>query len=213
MFICIIGVGGTGSVLVPILSRMLYNCKFVLFDGDIVEDRNISRQTYQSFNLGENKAAALSRKLNSNFDNEHYFYDKYIEKKEDVLNFLKLKTNYENAILISCVDNMATRKILEECFDTDKFDLYIDSGNEDTFGNVFVSTKNKKIYRTFYANNLDDHPVEHCSSEIANGNEQQYQLNYDMALSIAKVVFSYEREEEFPIRIEINGFSRKAYFK
>lgn len=213
MLFLIVGVGGTGSILAPLLSRMLDDCKFVLFDGDIIEMKNISRQAYQSFNLGENKAYALARKLNSNFDNEHYFFDKYIEKKEDILHFLNLGRYDEKVVLISCVDNNSTRKILEDTFDLNKIDLYIDSGNEDTFGNVFVSTQEKHLYRTFYVENLDDHPSRHCQALIEEGNKQQYQLNYDMALTIGKVVFDYYEGRKIPCRIEINGFNRKAYFK
>lgn len=214
MLVYVIGVGGTGSSLVPLLTRMLDDSKFVLFDGDIVEDKNISRQVYQSFNLGENKAVALARKLNSNFSNEHYYFDKYIESEYDLSSFLGLRRYEEKMIIIGCVDNNATRKIIETFYDkvADDKCIYIDAGNEDTYGNVFVSTKKNKIYRTFYVETLGDHPSKNCSLEIALGNPQQYQLNFDMALSIAKVVFNYEQNQRIPSRIEIKGFSRKAYF-
>ena len=56
----------------------------------------------------------------------------------------------------------------------------------------------------------DDHPTTHCCDEIAKGNLQQYQINLDMALAIAKVVFSIVEGKEIPTCIKIDGFNRSV---
>ena len=63
----VIGVGGTGSLLARDLPKLLLGTshKMMLVDGDTVESKNIERQGYQSQDVGDNKALALSRKINS----------------------------------------------------------------------------------------------------------------------------------------------------
>lgn len=212
--VIIVGCGGTGSNLAPMLSRMMKNKTFILIDGDMVEDKNISRQTFQSFDSGNNKAMALAWKLNSNFPNRHLFLNRYIENKEDILKMI-LKPNSNELIqeetiyLCGCVDNNASRIILEDTYkylkETYKVPVhYIDSGNEDTFGTVLVD-----ICRSdFMEMNADDHPAHHCADLIEEGNLQQYQLNLDMALAITKVVFAIEQGQEYPECIKIFGFNR-----
>ncbi len=214
--VIIVGCGGTGSNLAPMLSRMMHNKTFILIDGDMVEDKNISRQTFQSFDTGSNKAKALAWKLNSNFDNEHLFLNQYIESKDDILKMI-LKPNSdilieeETIYLCGCVDNNASRLILEDTYKylKEKYQVpvhYIDSGNEDTFGTVLVDV----CRSDFMDMSNDDHPLHHCGELIAEGNLQQYQMNLDMALAIAKVVFAIEQEKDFPDCIKINGFNRSV---
>lgn len=57
----IIGCGGTGSWLVPLLLRMrAKGDNLILMDGDIVEEKNFDRQLFQPEYLGWNKAEALA---------------------------------------------------------------------------------------------------------------------------------------------------------
>ncbi len=216
--IIICGCGGTGSNLAPMLSRMLKNETFILIDGDLVEDKNIERQTFQKFDVGSNKARALAKKLNSNFPNKHLYIDKYIETKEDVLKLITDETTGEllepnqKFIICGCVDNNASRLILEDLYKNIQLLLedfesnvhYIDSGNEENFGTVLIDVCRSE----FMDMSNDDHPAHHCANQIAAGNLQQYQINLDMALAIAKVVFAIETKKEYPTCIKINGFSR-----
>lgn len=218
--IIICGCGGTGSNLAPMLSRMLKNEIFYLIDGDTVEGKNIERQTFQNFDIGSNKARALSKKLNSNFPNKHYFLDKYLESAEEIKQLLVDKSTGKDIefisriIIIGCVDNNASRKILEDAYTQIKKKFakkklqvhYIDSGNEDNFGTVLVDY----LRSNFMDLNTNDHPTTHCCNEIATGNLQQYQINLDMALAIAKVVFSIVEGKEVPTCIKIDGFNRSV---
>lgn len=212
--IIIVGCGGTGSNLAPMLSRMMNYKTFLLIDGDVVEDKNIARQTYQTFDTGMNKARALAKKLNSNFNNSHQYIDRYIESKDDIIDRItdpatrELLQN-ETIYICGCVDNNASRLILEDTYRFLKNNYsvpvhYIDAGNEDTFGTVLVDV----CRSDFMDMAADDHPAHHCGRLIAEGNLQQYQMNLDMALAIAKVVFAIEQGNEFPDCIKINGFNR-----
>ncbi len=117
-------------------------------------------------------------------------------------------------IIIGCVDNNASRKILEDAYTQIKKKFakkklqvhYIDSGNEDNFGTVLVDY----LRSNFMDLNTNDHPTTHCCNEIATGNLQQYQINLDMALAIAKVVFSIVEGKEVPTCIKIDGFNRSV---
>ncbi len=67
--IFVVGLGGTGGLLVPKLAKILQGLRDVelwLVDGDIVDQGNVIRQPYQNFNINEKKAIALSRKVASN---------------------------------------------------------------------------------------------------------------------------------------------------
>lgn len=223
--IVIVGCGGTGSNLAPMLSRMLTNEKFLLVDGDIVEKRNVERQTFQEFDVGSNKARALAKKLNSNFINEHFFVDKYIESSDEIFEAIDkvydhksyLQEHWHNRdeiIICGCVDNNKTRLFLEELFFKIKRcnAYYIDSGNESNFGTVLVSdskSKNEYLRSQFVdMSDANDHPTLNCHRRILSGDEQQYQINLDMALSIAKIVFAIKNDKEYPHAIKINGFER-----
>lgn len=233
--IVIVGCGGTGSNLAPMLSRMLLKHKILLIDGDRVEARNVERQTFQEFDIGMNKARALAKKLNSNFKNEHYFYDNYIEDyvglKQEMMKVYHHNHSFERSIyddesklnnehneyiiLIGCVDNNATRAILEETYINliDKC-YYIDAGNESDYGTVLVSDAKAKEHernlrsKLFGLSNKDDHPTLNCHRRILQGDEQQYQINLEMALAIAKVVFAIKGGKEYPHAITVNGFDR-----
>lgn len=81
----LIGLGGTGGLLAPKLSKILLginNLDLWLIDGDIVDFGNVERQPYQDFNIDEKKAVALSRKLRSCYNLNIYEYTDYLTGKE-----------------------------------------------------------------------------------------------------------------------------------
>ena len=56
--VLIIGCGGIGSYLIPLLDKTgLY--KLTVFDPDIVELKNITYQNFEENEIGENKAKTL----------------------------------------------------------------------------------------------------------------------------------------------------------
>lgn len=112
----IVGVGGTGSLLARDLPKLIIRSEneMCLIDGDVVESKNIIRQGYQKQDVGINKAIALSRKINSLYPVECEFMDSYLTY-DNMNNLLHLIHNKKFIpVIIGCVDNDATRKILEK---------------------------------------------------------------------------------------------------
>ncbi|WP_230741802.1 HesA/MoeB/ThiF family protein [Methanooceanicella nereidis] len=118
----IVGLGGTGSVLLQMLARMGVK-KFVLCDDDIIERSNLNRLPY-TFNsdIGKKKIKAAQnylKKLSKDIDTT-LLNGKVQEHKE------KLKGC---DILFGCVDSEGARLILNE-ISLKYFIPYIDTGTE-----------------------------------------------------------------------------------
>ena len=140
-----VGCGGTGSWLVPFVSKLANNIKlrtvsddfinYTIFDDDIVEQRNILRQNFSSWDIGKNKAQALINK------NVFEFQDikanvtrvkRYIDILPDNLPAVdQLPTLF---IILGCCDNNKARqtmfkisKLISKKIKSSV--VYIDSGN------------------------------------------------------------------------------------
>jgi hypothetical protein len=148
--IVLIGVGGTGGNLAPMLARIISGNEKVtltLVDGDEVETSNLERQPYLASDVGMNKAETLSTKLNMAFDLSTLFFTEYINAPSD-LEKLFTCTRYDSKrlnILISCVDNHLARSVMERYFDSQETIVYIDSANEDYYGDVVLGLKSSNM--------------------------------------------------------------------
>lgn len=186
----VIGVGGTGSLLARDLPKLLLGTvhKMILVDGDVVEKKNIERQGYQSQDVGDNKALALSRKINSLYTIECEFDDKYCTY-ESLIALIKDDKRY-TPVLIGCVDNDATRVILENVFNELNDAIYIDSANSEYEGNIYIVSKEDgiqqgKLRSQCYKFDTDKHPLDvSCQEQAAKGNVQFLVTNAKMAVSI-----------------------------
>ena len=62
--IVMLGAGGTGAHIAPHLYRLLYSLdrqvRFLICDGDVVEEKNLVRQNFAPADLGENKAKVIA---------------------------------------------------------------------------------------------------------------------------------------------------------
>jgi len=97
----IIGAGGIGSNLIPILSRIgLYD--ITVYDPDIIEEKNITYQNFKFGEIGMKKANVMAK------------YDKVKGEPFAVLTKGQLK-GYD--LVVCCVDNLAARRLL---YDYDK---------------------------------------------------------------------------------------------
>ncbi len=142
-----IGCGGTGSWLVPSVSKLANNIYlrltdtetiyYTIVDFDIVEEQNILRQNFSEWDIGKNKAQALVNRYCYNF-NELTCKNKQVQT---ITNMYKL-FNYQFSdnlnlliILLGCCDNNKTRHLMLKFAKsvTKKFPkiacVYIDSGN------------------------------------------------------------------------------------
>jgi len=152
-----IGCGGTGSWVVPLVSKLLNNLslhlnteetqiRYELVDCDIVERRNILRQNFTEWDIGKSKVQALVSRYVYNFP-DYLFGNK--TKIKSVKNVISLTFGNYNLrflqIFLGCVDNNLTRRhIYKACSklhkteDKDVF-IYIDSGNNVYNGQIVTS--------------------------------------------------------------------------
>jgi len=145
--IVVLGVGGTGSVVLSILARMNMGLMglghpgfFVTsFDNDIVTDSNIGRQLFSISDLGKNKSDVIMERINrfygTNWDSVN---SNYTVNESDGIPY---------NIIITCVDNMEIRKDIQKA----KFsgisnipyqNLYywLDFGNGKDYGQAILGT-------------------------------------------------------------------------
>ncbi len=140
--IALIGVGGTGSLVLSGLVRLNHAIRQLghpgievnVYDPDFVTEANIGRQLFTPDEIGQNKAQCLIDRYNLGFALD---WNAYPEK------FLKL--NYQNQILISCVDSKASRREIAAKFSGTTGTYVIDSGNDGNFGQVLIGNGSKDL--------------------------------------------------------------------
>lgn len=183
----IVGVGGTGSLLARDLPKLLIGSihKMMVVDGDTVERKNMIRQSYQEQDIGENKAIALAAKINTFYDCECEALGVYVTRDE-LIEKIKLFPAYI-PVLIGCVDNDATRKLIEDTYKRLDSAVYLDSANFEFDGNIYASAKDGNIVSgpirgETYQLEKDVHPAEKsCQEQAAGGNTQYLITNLKMA--------------------------------
>ena len=187
----VIGCGGTGSLLARDLPKLLTGTlhSITVVDGDVVEKKNIIRQGYQEQDITDNKANVLSKKINALYGVKTYAIDKYITKDELLVRFSGDPRTVP--VIIGCVDNDATRKILEYTFNKcRKSIVYIDSANGEYEGNIYVARKSNNVITgtlrsSTYELKEDLHPTdESCEVQTAKGNIQYLVTNAKMAVGV-----------------------------
>jgi len=134
----LIGVGGTGSLVLSGLVRLNYAIRKLghpfgltvkVWDPDIVTDANLGRQLFTFDEVGMNKAEALVNRYNLGFGLD---WEAKAQKYNPGYNFAD--------IVISCVDTKeARREIFEDVKRNPRKETYlIDSGNDGHFGQVIL---------------------------------------------------------------------------
>jgi len=167
--IVMLGAGGTGGHIAPHLYRLLYALerpvRFIIADGDVVEEKNLVRQNFIHADLGENKAKVLAERYSSVFGLETEYIPEFIEDGERLLELVtpirwhvKNRTvsssefvsgrafepvyKTELVILIGAVDNNRSRALCHEAFGKVETGLvYIDSGNGEHTGQVVCGVR------------------------------------------------------------------------
>lgn len=199
--IVLIGAGGTGGNAAPMISRLITgmeNIEFVIVDGDIVEFSNLERQPYLTTDIARNKAEMLSSKINAAFGLNSTFYPEYITELKTLEMLFSNDYSSKNHldILISAVDNHEARAIMENYFAQANTLVYIDSANEDYFGDVIlgakvnnaVELKTRAMYRPKEVFSGTKR-VKNNSCEVkANDNPQYYPANQFAASIVLKMV-------------------------
>ena len=184
----IVGAGGTGSLLSRDLPKLLIDTphKMLLVDGDQVEKKNMKRQSYQNHDIGEFKAVALSAKINTFYDTKCEAMGRYLTKNE-IFEYCENNFMY-TPVIIGCVDNDATRKILEDTFKRLDWCYYLDSANGEYDGNIYIAKKLEGqkygvLRSETYKMSDDLHPLdESCEVQASKGNVQFLVTNAKMSI-------------------------------
>lgn len=146
-----VGVGGTGSYLIVPLKKFLDSLlksngttiRYILIDNDIVEEKNVLRQNFNSDDIGKYKCDV--------FNDKDYITVIKNRLDKDIYNLLLNKLRYSNNdinimnIVIGCVDTIQSRldisNLLCEYYSKTKRvfpTYYIDSGNFIDTGQSYV---------------------------------------------------------------------------
>lgn len=152
--ISIIGVGGTGSLLLNRLVKLHLalielnhpGIFVTAYDGDTFERHNVLKQRCDTFDVGRNKAVALIEKINLNFGFGWKAIPKFVDQTNNFENFET--TN----ITITCVDkadfrmsfNSFVKSYRKRTFIDFSTPFYwLDCGNGKDFGQIILATFNE----------------------------------------------------------------------
>lgn len=154
--IMVIGCGGTGSRLVPLLTQFiasitkdknprgwLDNPTIYLVDDDVVEQKNLLRQNFVAADVGKHKASVLAQRYSRAYGVNIVPILKRVDGTRHILQQQGSMINLNRSIIIMCVDSaQARRDIIKMVNDTNRpiniesGAFFIDAGNEDNFGQV-----------------------------------------------------------------------------
>lgn len=185
--VIIVGVGGTGGYCASFISQLAATRpdaikSITLCDYDEIEEKNICRQPFFSHEIGRKKASVLASKINTVYEEVScYSYPHYIE------NVQQLKDLLDDScipLIVGAVDNAFARVVMDEFFydPSIKDVFYVDSGNEEWYGNVTLGYKVKNQVISppisgYFPNILDTSKsvpksMEHCSEKVFSGKQQ-----------------------------------------
>ena len=220
--IVMLGAGGTGAYVAPHVYRLLHvlprPARFIIADGDTVEEKNLIRQNFITSDLGENKAKILVERYAAAFGVEIEYIPEFIESDErlaalvtpDVIRQSYISgaqfvqgfnpsNPYRNlVILIAAVDNNKSRQMCHRVFKKTEELIYIDSGNGKYTGQVVcgVRRKNRTYYKPvgdIYPDVLletDKFPTELSCAEEAMSAPQSIMANIMAATAIVSYVYN-----------------------
>jgi molybdopterin/thiamine biosynthesis adenylyltransferase len=167
--IYLIGAGGTGSRLMPMMAQLVKTClrahnetghltKLDLFviDGDTVEQKNLARQNFIAKDVGQYKAVVLANRYSAAFNIPIYASTDYIkETGNPAFIGTDMQVNWTNCVVILAVDSATARQeILKNIMSRDVANCFvIDAGNEDDFGQVRFFTLPSHLIRHSYDKN------------------------------------------------------------
>lgn len=143
--IYLIGTGGTGGFAFTNLARLLAgaNAPISIFDGDIVEPKNLKRQQFGKADIDSPKAQALADWASRTILDCPTIgvINDYVTDSDELLAGICLSTPDDAVpLIISAVDNVETRKLINQALEDLPEYIAIDSGNHDQGGQVVLTT-------------------------------------------------------------------------
>ena len=210
-----LGAGGTGGHIAPHLYRLLYSLerpvRYIICDGDVVEQKNLVRQNFTPADLGENKAQVLAERYSTVFGMETEYVPDFVDEEsrlKDLLTPAYFLTNHpassnserveELVILLGAVDNNKSRQLCHKVFLQARELVYIDSGNGEYTGQVVCGVRRgaKTCYPpigTVYPDVLeetDKFPTELSCAEASVSAPQSIAANITAATAVVDMVYN-----------------------
>lgn len=213
--IVMLGAGGTGGHIAPHLYRLLYSLerpvRFVICDGDVVEEKNLVRQNFTPADLGENKAKVLAERYSAVFGMETEYIPSFVESEQQLRQLLTPAWSWQSipghrfnervedlVILIGAVDNNKSRQLCHRVFHQTKELIYIDSGNGEYTGQVVCGVR--RGGRTYYPpigtaypdvlEETDKFPTELSCAEASVSAPQSMAANITAATAVVNMVYN-----------------------
>ena len=111
--VCVVGCGGTGSLVSDGLCRLFHNTdvNLLLVDHDRVEPHNLRRQCFFESDLGKFKSQALAERLSRQYGRK-IGYRVYQFDNDTMSEPISLGRSINGGIIIGCVDNPAARRTI-----------------------------------------------------------------------------------------------------
>ena len=221
--IVMLGAGGTGGHIAPHIYRLLYAldrpARFIICDGDIVEQKNLVRQNFSEADLGRNKARVLAERYSRVFGIETEYVPNFVETVDALMELIRpldwkrdqyeWKTVKEMVVLIGAVDNNRSRQVCHKAFSQSKELIYIDSGNGEFSGQVVCGVRRNgrtvqkpvgSVYPELMRDKGDKFPTELSCAEAAQSDPQSMAANITAATAVVDMVYNILTHGESTVR-------------
>jgi PRTRC genetic system ThiF family protein len=210
--VAVVGVGGTGSYLLSMLSQMNYllraisddavSLRVTAYDPDTVSPFNCGRQNFYMMDIGKNKAQVLTERLNMGWGTRWQWQAECYSPdwcRENVV--------------FTCVDNIASRLDLGKRWRGKGSEtLWIDGGNSATQGNVICGHLGLPDSETRLPNWFDlygdimqhekDDATESCSHEQSIL-KQDFGINHFTALMMCQYLWRLLRHGKIAHHVQM----------
>ncbi len=208
-----LGAGGTGGHIAPHLYRLLYSLerpvRYIICDGDVVEEKNLVRQNFTPADLGENKARVLAERYSTVFGMETEYVPTFVENEDQLKELLTPQSwrtgPYYNGrqitelvVLLGAVDNNKSRQLCHRVFNQAKELIYIDSGNGEYTGQVVCGVR--RSGKTYYPpigavypdvlEETDKFPTELSCAEASVSAPQSMAANITAATVVVDMIYN-----------------------
>ena len=205
--ITMIGLGGIGNSVVPLLAKMGVR-DFVVYDPDIFEARNGPTEIfYPESAVGEPKVQVMLQTLKFLFDTE-FCYNEDDVLPADAIGYVahqeRVDANTElSGIVISGVDSMNSRQeiwkaVKEHCYDIDYF---VDARSAGEVVQIFAvcpyDDKDVQNYETWLFDDSEASPLECGARNIG-------YISAYIAAEVARIISLFARDETDSIEFLTN---------
>lgn len=207
-----LGAGGTGGHIAPQIYRLLYSLarptRYIICDGDVVEEKNLLRQNFSPADRGENKARVLAERYSTVFGLEAEYVPSFIESLDVLLELIRPnaweleerfhKRTMEMVILLGAVDNNKSRQLCHQAFYRSEDLVYIDSGNGEFTGQVVcgVRRNGRTVFKPIgrvqpeMLKDTDKFPSELSCAEASASEPQSMAANITAATAVVNMVYN-----------------------